>query len=108
MCRCDCCNCFTGLLSSNAPFITEQLNVLREQVKLNFYEDTVSHWYTEEGFQTLFALLGANQQGIGTSSLSVWVNNCDKLKLFETEKENLDEFIDNLYEELGKGIKISF
>lgn len=38
------------------------------------------------------------------SSISTWVKNCEKLALSEEKKEELDLFIDQLYEELEKGI----
>ena len=76
---------------------------MREQLKSFFYDESISYWFTEDGFQTVLALLGSNQQGIGTSSLSIWAKNCDSLELSESDRGNLDEFLDNLYEELDKG-----
>lgn len=38
------------------------------------------------------------------SSVSVWVKNCENLDLPEEEKEQLDAFIDQLYEDMDKGI----
>ena len=37
------------------------------------------------------------------SSISSWVKNCEKLDLAEEKKEEVDLFIDKLYEELEKG-----
>lgn len=37
------------------------------------------------------------------SSISTWVKNCEKLALSEEKKEELDLFIDQLYEDLEKG-----
>ena len=37
------------------------------------------------------------------SSVSVWVKNCEELDLPEEEKDTLDEFIDQLYEDMDKG-----
>jgi len=37
------------------------------------------------------------------SSISVWVKNCDELELPDTEKEDLDSFIDQMYEKLEDG-----
>ena len=37
------------------------------------------------------------------SSISTWVKNCEKLDLAEEKKEEVDLFIDKLYEELEKG-----
>lgn len=86
----------------------DQLLVLREQVSSLIFCEDVAHWFTVEGFQSLFALLGTNQQGIGTSALSVWVENCDRLHLPSEDRQQLDEFIDKLYEELENGKQIKF
>ena len=61
--------------------------------------------YIFSGFKKLFCLLGMNQQGIGTSSLSIWVGNCDLLDINQEEREKLDTFIDKLYEDLDQGTK---
>ena len=37
------------------------------------------------------------------SSISAWVNNCDKLKLSEEERKTLDEFTENLNDSLDEG-----
>lgn len=45
-----------------------------------------------------------------SSSLSVWVKNCDALELPEEPRQQLEEFIDGLYqkiEEAGKLEKIT-
>nr|CAB3266419.1 SET and MYND domain-containing protein 5 [Phallusia mammillata] len=80
----------------------DQLHMLREQLKSLFYSDDIAHWFTVEGFEKLFALLGTNQQGIGSSALSVWVHNCDNLDLPDGQRDQLDTFIDKLYEDLEK------
>ncbi|XP_066559086.1 histone-lysine N-trimethyltransferase SMYD5-like [Amia ocellicauda] len=60
-------------------------------------------WFTPEGFRSLFALVGANGQGIGTSSLSQWVHGCDALELPAQQREQLDAFIDQLYKDIERG-----
>ncbi|KAL5022319.1 hypothetical protein ScPMuIL_001474 [Solemya velum] len=80
----------------------EQLELLRQMTKEALYEDEIQQWFTPEGFKSLFALIGRNSQGIGSSSISVWVQNCDKLDIDETERQNIDEFIDQLYEDLDR------
>ncbi|GCC20675.1 hypothetical protein chiPu_0019240 [Chiloscyllium punctatum] len=60
-------------------------------------------WFTPEGFRSLFALVGTNGQGIGTSSLSQWVHGCDALQLPAQVREELDAFIDQLYKDIEKG-----
>jgi hypothetical protein len=58
---------------------------------------------SEEGFRKLFSLIGRNSQGIGTSPLSAWVENCDDMiSLSKPERKKLDKFIDNLYDRLDK------
>uniref|UniRef100_A0A8C8M2A5 Protein-lysine N-trimethyltransferase SMYD5 n=1 Tax=Oncorhynchus tshawytscha TaxID=74940 RepID=A0A8C8M2A5_ONCTS len=59
-------------------------------------------WFTLEGFRSLFALVGTNGQGIGTSSLSQWVQACDALELTSQQREQLDSFIDQLYKDIEK------
>ncbi|KAK9398556.1 SET and MYND domain-containing protein 5 [Crotalus adamanteus] len=66
------------------------------------YDDHLSKWFSPEGFRTLFALVGTNGQGIGTSSLSQWVRACDALELPTQEREQLDAFIDQLYKDIEK------
>ena len=38
-----------------------------------------------------------------SSSLSVWVKNCDSLTIGEDERVTLDALIDHLYDDLDKG-----
>ena len=42
------------------------IETLRELLTQCLYEESVSHWYTADGFKSLFALIGTNGQGIGT------------------------------------------
>ncbi|ELU09739.1 hypothetical protein CAPTEDRAFT_159764 [Capitella teleta] len=65
-------------------------------------KEQVQQWFSPEGFRSLVALIGTNGQGIGTSSLSVWVKNCEDLDLPEDEKRQLDAAIDRLYEDIDK------
>ena len=37
------------------------------------------------------------------SSLSTWVSNCENMEMPEEKKEELDSFIDQLYEDIEKG-----
>lgn len=64
-------------------------------------------WLTPEGFRSLVALVGTNGQGIGTSPLSRWVRNCDSLEMTTGEREKLDHLVEDIYEQLEKGKKIS-
>eukprot|EP00057_Strongylocentrotus_purpuratus_P011350 XP_011665824.1 PREDICTED: SET and MYND domain-containing protein 5 isoform X1 [Strongylocentrotus purpuratus] len=66
------------------------------------HEESVAQWFTPGGLRSLFALIGMNGQGVGSSSLSVYVHNCDELDLEAEERQNLDQFIDQLYVEMEK------
>ncbi|KAM4808576.1 protein-lysine N-trimethyltransferase SMYD5 [Rhinophrynus dorsalis] len=79
-----------------------QLDQLRRLFMEALYEEHVSRWFTPEGFRSLFALVGTNGQGIGTSSLSQWVHACDVLELPAREREQLDALIDQLYKDIEK------
>ncbi|XP_029450485.1 SET and MYND domain-containing protein 5 isoform X2 [Rhinatrema bivittatum] len=79
-----------------------QLDILRQLFMEVLYEERLSRWFTPEGFQSLFALVGTNGQGIGTSSLSQWVHGCDSLELHPQEREQLDAFIDQLYKDVER------
>jgi len=56
-----------------------------------------------DGFQSLAALVGMNGQGVGTSPLSEWVENVSELDLPVDEKQQLETFIDQVYEDLHEG-----
>jgi hypothetical protein len=49
------------------------------------------------------ALVGTNGQGVGTSPFSEWVKKVSELELAADEKQQLDSFIDKLYEDLNEG-----
>uniref|UniRef100_A0A4W2HES2 Protein-lysine N-trimethyltransferase SMYD5 n=1 Tax=Bos indicus x Bos taurus TaxID=30522 RepID=A0A4W2HES2_BOBOX len=77
-----------------------QLELLRRLFTEALYEEALSQWFTPDGFRSLFALVGTNGQGIGTSSLSQWVHACDALELKPEDREQLDAFIDQLYKDI--------
>ncbi|XP_051894558.1 histone-lysine N-trimethyltransferase SMYD5 isoform X1 [Pristis pectinata] len=79
-----------------------QLEMLRQLFTKALYEESLSQWFTPEGFRSLFALVGTNGQGIGTSSLSQWVHGCDALELPGQLREELDGFIDQLYKDIER------
>lgn len=55
------------------------------------------------------ALIGTNGQGIGTSPLATWVNSVLELTMSDDERQQLDLFIDKLYEYVEEGeILLSF
>ncbi|XP_027039733.1 SET and MYND domain-containing protein 5-like isoform X1 [Pocillopora damicornis] len=79
----------------------EQLDILRVQMSNALYDEKLEEWFKMEGFLSLMALVGINGQGIGTSSLSVYVHNLENLgDITEDERQALDIFIDQLYEEM--------
>ncbi|RXM36582.1 SET and MYND domain-containing protein 5 [Acipenser ruthenus] len=80
-----------------------QLGVLKQLFTKALYDEHLCSWFTLEGFRSLFALVGTNGQGVGTSSLSQWVHGCDSLELRAREREQLDAFIDQLYKDIEKG-----
>ncbi|CAI9733077.1 SET and MYND domain-containing protein 5 [Octopus vulgaris] len=84
------------------PQFKEQLETFRSMVMLSLYDEHIPQWFTYEGFQSLFALIGRNGQGIGTSSISVWCQNCDAMDLHPDERISIDSFIDQLYVDLER------
>jgi len=92
------------LLSANFFSQIEYLReVTNEFFNQHLYVKECESWLTKQGFRQLFSLIGRNSQGIGTSPLSVWVENCDAMKsLNKKEHKKLDSYIDKLYEKLEK------
>lgn len=81
----------------------EQLDILRMLLSNALFDEKLEQWFKPEGFQSLMALIGTNGQGIGTSSLSIYVSNLENLSdISEDEQQALDIFIDQLYEEMDK------
>ncbi|BFY98011.1 hypothetical protein BsWGS_01051 [Bradybaena similaris] len=79
-----------------------QREVLRKLVSDALFEESVQEWFTPEGFNLLFALVGTNGQGIGSSSFSRWVKNTDNLHLNDAEKKELDDLIEKIYNEIDE------
>ncbi|XP_076861994.1 protein-lysine N-trimethyltransferase SMYD5 [Brachyhypopomus gauderio] len=79
-----------------------QLALLQKLFTVAFHDEHLNQWFTPDGFRALFALVGTNGQGIGTSSLSQWVHACDALALPRQQREQLDAFIDQLYKDIDK------
>ncbi|CAH3015610.1 unnamed protein product [Porites evermanni] len=81
----------------------EQLDILRMLLSNALFDEKLEQWFKPEGFQSLMALIGTNGQGIGTSSLSIYVSNLEDLSdTSEDERQALDIYIDQLYEEMDK------
>ncbi|XP_021926458.1 SET and MYND domain-containing protein 5 isoform X2 [Zootermopsis nevadensis] len=81
-----------------------QLEVLRELISLALYSDIVHQWLLPDGFQSLVALVGTNGQGVGTSPFSEWVRKVSELELPTDDKQQLDSFIDKVYEDLNEEV----
>lgn len=81
-----------------------QLRELHKMVASVFCEDLMLSKYLEfDGFVSLFALIGTNSQGIGTSSFAAWVSAVSDLDLeSDAQKTELDEFIDFAYNTLDE------
>lgn len=63
-------------------------------------------WFlTPDGFRQLLALLGRNQQGVGTSALAVWVKNSEALAAPQqaTASSDISQFIDAIYTKIDDG-----
>ncbi len=69
------------------------------------------NWFlTSDGFRQLLALLGRNQQGVGTSSLATWVKNCEALSASQqavaaAASSDISQFIDAIYTKIDDGKK---
>jgi SET and MYND domain-containing protein 5 len=57
-----------------------------------------------EGFLSLIAMVGTNGQGVGSSALAEWAKNAGELDLPQSEKDELEQFIDNLYNDWEDGM----
>ncbi|XP_041979998.1 SET and MYND domain-containing protein 5 [Aricia agestis] len=75
-----------------------QINTLREMTANVINGEYVDEFLTPEGFCSLMALVGTNGQGIGTSPLSLWVNSVTEQTMSDDERQQLDLFIDKLYQ----------
>lgn len=57
-------------------------------------------------FKRMFALIGENGQGIGTSSFGHWVKNVSALTMSSDERFAVDGLIDECYAQLDEGENI--
>ncbi len=63
------------------PEFSMQLEQLRQAACALFPQPPVQPLLTPDGFQSLFALVGRNGQGIATSAFSKWIKNAEKLSM---------------------------
>lgn len=87
------------------PQFTDKLELLR--TLLSRALPVTSHWLTSaEDFRSLIALVGLNGQGVGTSVFSEWVKKITKLNLPESEKQNLDVLVEQIYDDMDSVVGI--
>ncbi|XP_055924091.1 histone-lysine N-trimethyltransferase SMYD5 [Eupeodes corollae] len=67
-----------------------------------FNSEQFAVFTTPEAFKSLMALIGTNSQGIATSPLAEWVKKVSDLPLEEKAKQELDNYIDDLYNKVGE------
>lgn len=81
---------------------TEQLSELHQAfVQVFSDEEVLGRYLSIEGLTQLFAMIGTNSQGIGTSSFATWVKNVAELNtLSEKQRSEIDELIDAFYMKL--------
>uniref|UniRef100_A0A1Y1L0P8 SET domain-containing protein n=1 Tax=Photinus pyralis TaxID=7054 RepID=A0A1Y1L0P8_PHOPY len=80
----------------------DQLLLLHNLLLQAVPHEGIEQFLTLEGFQSLLALIGTNGQGVGTSAVSQWVTRSSELPLPDAEKQQLDNFIDKLYEDMDR------
>lgn len=82
---------------------TSQISQLHQAFAETFADDEAVHKYlTFDGLTKMFAMIGTNSQGIGTSSFAGWVKNIGEMKLAEKEQTEIDALIDALYATLDE------
>lgn len=82
--------------------ISDQLTVLHDLVSRSVPHSGIEQFLSPEGFRSLLALIGTNGQGVGTSAVSQWVTRASDLSIPSDAKQELDDFIDKLYEDMDQ------
>uniref|UniRef100_A0A182PH47 SET domain-containing protein n=1 Tax=Anopheles epiroticus TaxID=199890 RepID=A0A182PH47_9DIPT len=90
---------FHKMLGEKFTLQIEQLYELFAKA-FNVESDERFSWLTLDGFKSLFALVGTNGQGIGTSSFGDWVKNVTDCEINKQERQSVDELIDELYSKM--------
>lgn len=78
----------------------DQIILLHQLLVESLPHEGIESLLSLEAFYSLLALIGTNGQGVGTSAISQWVSKCTELSLPAEQKEELDAFIDRLYDEI--------
>ena len=84
------------------------LNRLYELYSKVFDFTGMEVFLSADTFKRLFALIGENGQGIGTSAFADWVRGVSELSLPEEEKAAVDEFIDTCYAQMDEVTGLQF
>lgn len=84
---------------------TDQIAELHQAFAQLFGDDEILHKYlTLEGLTQIFAMIGTNSQGIGTSSFAGWVKNVSDLALTDKQRSEVDGLIDTFYATLEETV----
>jgi hypothetical protein len=75
-----------------------QLDMLVALIPSFLMSEETQHWLTPAGFRSLIALIGTNGQGIGTSSLGLWVSKCEDIQMTDDDRAALNTFTDQVYD----------
>lgn len=78
---------------------TNQISELHQAIAQAFADDEILHKYiTLDGLTQIFAMIGTNSQGIGTSSFAGWVKNVsDNDAITDKQRVEIDAMIDSYY-----------
>lgn len=84
----------------------EQMSELQQAfAQLFANDDVLGKFLTPEGLTQIFAMIGTNAQGIGTSSFAGWVKNVGEMKaLTAKQRSEVDELIDTFYATLEETV----
>ncbi|BET01913.1 SET and MYND domain-containing protein [Nesidiocoris tenuis] len=82
----------------------EKLQLVRQMVAETLPINHAKYLVSEEGFNKLFALIGRNGQGVGTSVFSMWVSDVGKKDMSDEEREAVDHFIDVAYAQMDEHV----
>ncbi|OQV14277.1 SET and MYND domain-containing protein 5 [Hypsibius exemplaris] len=74
--QCETANANEGIVHRMlGPNFEVRLEVLRPLFAAAFPEESVTGWWTKDGFLALFAVFARNAQGVGVSSYGTWAYN---------------------------------
>jgi len=79
------------------PEFSAQLEQLRLAALQAFPQPCVQPLLTPDGFQSLFALIGRNGQGVATSPFSAWLKKTEKIRMRPEERAAHDDLVEKVY-----------